>query len=300
MKNSPKIVCFGEILWDIFPNKKVIGGAPLNVALRLHSQGHSVGIISRIGDDENGTKALNYLKSEAFLLNDIQKDDTLKTGEVLVSLNEKGTASYEITKPVAWDAIEFSSLAKKLVKNAEIFIFGSLVCRGKVSRDTLLNLLKLSKFSVFDVNLRSPFYSIDLILQLAKESQFVKMNDEELQEIASNLHCPFSELKESAAWFMEKMNLKGICITLGEKGAFILYGDNFYSHNGFKIIVKDTVGAGDSFLATLIGELFFHKTAPQQALARACAVGSLVASKSGANCKLTENEIKEMLLETKN
>ena len=134
---NPDIVCFGEILWDIFPNKKVIGGAPLNVALRLHSQGHLVGIISRLGDDDNGKNALEYLKRENFPIEGIQIDDSLQTGEVLVSLNDQGSATYSITQPVAWDAIEYNSVTEELVKNAKVFLFGSLACRNNKEKRVL-------------------------------------------------------------------------------------------------------------------------------------------------------------------
>lgn len=299
MKSNPDIVCFGEILWDIFPTKKVIGGAPLNVALRLHSQGHSVAIISRLGNDDNGKNVIAYLKQERFPIEGIQIDNNLQSGEVLVSLNEHGSASYSITQPVAWDAIEYNSLAKELVKNSKVFLFGSLACRSKVSRDTLFKLMDTSHFSVFDVNLRAPFYTEELLLQLLEKSNFVKVNDEELDEIANMLQCPLVSLEEKASWWMRKMNLRGICVTKGEKGAFLFLEDEFYEHNGVKVSVEDTVGAGDSFLATLVGEIFITKTHPSMALKKACAVGALVASKAGANCKITEEEVQNLIRTTK-
>ena len=299
MKSNQDIVCFGEILWDIFPNKKVIGGAPLNVALRLHSQGHSVGIISRLGDDDNGKKVLEYLKRESFPIEGIQIDGSLQTGEVLVSLNDQGSATYSITQPVAWDAIEYNSVTEELVKNAKVFLFGSLACRNKVSRDSLYKLIDTSNFSIFDVNLRPPFYSEELLILLLEKSNFVKVNDEELEEIANMLQCPLVGLEEKASWLIRKMNLKGICVTKGEKGAFLFLENEFCEHKGVKVSVEDTVGAGDSFLATLVGEIFINKTHPSMALERACAVGALVASKAGANCKLSENEVQNLIRTSK-
>lgn len=299
MMNNPKIICFGEILWDVFPDKKVIGGAPLNVALRLHSQNISVSIISKLGNDASGQNALKYLNEEEFSTNGIQKDHTLKTGEVLVTLDQKGSASYTISQPVAWDGIEFNRDAQSLVENAEVFVFGSLACRERKSKETLFELLKLAKFSVFDVNLRPPFYTIEVIVQLLKKADFVKMNDDELQEIASTLNCPYTNLEETSEWFIKEMKLKGICITKGEKGAFLIFNNTTYHHPGYEVVVKDTVGAGDSFLATLIGGLFINKEHSQTVLTRACAVGSLVASKAGANCKLEDDELNALISKTK-
>jgi fructokinase len=106
-------------------------------------------------------------------------------------------------------------------------------------------------------------------------------------------------LEDKASWLMHDMNLKGICVTKGSKGAFLYFEDKFYEHNGFIINVEDTVGAGDSFLATLIGEIFINKNDSFTALEKACAIGALVASKAGANCKLTEPEILNLISTSK-
>ncbi|MEZ4859576.1 MAG: carbohydrate kinase [Flavobacteriaceae bacterium] len=299
MNKNPQIVCFGEILWDVFPDKKVIGGAPLNVALRMHSQGHSVAIISSIGKDEEGQNIIKFLEHERFCILGIQKDEHLKTGSVRVSLNHQGSASYKIMAPVAWDAIAFTSEAEALVKNSKVFIFGSLACRNAKSKETLLKLIEVSEFSVFDVNLRPPFYAKDLLLQLLSKANFVKMNEEELEVISTMLECTENSLTEQALWINEKLNLKGICITKGDKGAILYYENEFYGHASIKVAVEDTVGAGDSFLATLIGELLIHKTIPSKSLERACTVGALVASKPGANAIVTEREIQNAILSIK-
>jgi len=296
MNNPAQIVCFGEILWDVFPDAKVIGGAPLNVALRLNSQGHAVEMISRLGMDDEGVKVISYLKEMGMPLTNIQKDELLKTGEVLITIDEKtGSASYVITEPVAWDGIRLTDEAVASVSNAEIFVFGSLVCRRPTSKTTLKRLIRHAKYSIFDVNLRPPFYELELLKELMLESDFVKMNDEELIEISDAMSCPETILENRAMWMVNLMNLKGACVTKGANGAFVLLDDKIYAHPGYTVKVKDTVGAGDSFLATLIGELFVNERDPLDALDRACAIGALVASKAGANCSITEAEIAEMI-----
>ena len=294
MKLNADVVCYGEILWDVFPDKKVIGGAPFNVAQRLHSQGYSVSMISNIGEDKLGKEIIVYLEENGFPREGIQQTSAFKTGEVLVTLNEGGSASYTIEQPVAWDAIPFTEGAQNLVKNAHVFIFGSLACRNNTSRDTLFKLIELSKFSVFDVNLRPPFYSLELLRQLISKANFVKMNDEELEEITRLLESPAVGLEDKAQWLYENTELQGLCVTKGAEGAFLFYENGFFYHKGFEVKVKDTVGAGDSFLATLVGELFLLKSQPMRALERACAIGALVASKKGANCELLESEIQEL------
>lgn len=292
MTNSiPDIVCFGEILWDVFPDKKVIGGAPLNVALRLHSLGNSTAMISKIGADSEGNKVMEYLTNVGLIVSEVQTDSLLKTGEVLVTLDNNGSATYMITEPVAWDRIELTPEGITLVKQAMIFIFGSLSARRPKSKETLLQLLSVSNFSVFDVNLRPPFYTVELILTLMQHADFIKMNDEELLEICRQLKCPYTDLETSAEWLAIQENIKGLCVTKGAHGAFLIYKGEKYSHKGYKIKVVDTVGAGDSFLATLVSELLLKKADPGYALDMASRVGALVASKGGANCEISESEL---------
>ena len=122
-----KVTCFGEVLWDVFPTHKKIGGAPLNVALRLHSFDVDAGIVSRIGDDQDGEAILQYLGDHNMNSTFLQIDDTYKTGCVNVTLDSYGSATYEIEKPVAWDHIQLNEDIINQVKQSDAFIFGSLI-----------------------------------------------------------------------------------------------------------------------------------------------------------------------------
>lgn len=295
MLDIKKIVCFGEILWDVFPDSKVIGGAPLNVALRLQSQGHDVAMISCIGSDEAGDKALEYIQKMGLSDAGILRDSDLSTGEVLITIDATGSASYVITEPVAWDAIPLTEATVRMVSSSDIFVFGSLACRSAQSRSTLEKLLEAAVFAVFDVNLRPPFYSMELLMTLISEAQFVKMNDEELIEITEALGGEKGALKERANWLLNEVSLDGLCITRGAAGALLFWEGSWYENPGYKVQVKDTVGAGDSFLATLIGGLLVKGERPEDALDAACAVGALVASKSGATCLVSESELRMMI-----
>ena len=295
--NSPKamndrtVICFGEILWDVFPDRKVIGGAPLNVALRLHSYSANVKIISCIGTDENGKMIEGYLGKNGLSQELIQKHATLKTGSVMITLDEKGGACYEISKPVAWDAIQLSPALIEAVKNAPFFLFGSLAARGNYNRFTLDRLLEVANTKIFDVNLRHPHYDISMVYELMQKADLIKLNYEELKEICGVLGCREKDLESQINWLVQITNTTSICVTKGGDGAVFYFENDFYKQHGFTVIVKDTVGAGDSFLATLINELLVKETSPQVALAKACAVGALVASKEGANCIIDAEEI---------
>jgi fructokinase len=293
--NDRTVICFGEILWDVYPDNKIIGGAPLNVALRLHSYNVKVKIISCIGTDDSGKMVKEYLIKYGLSQELIQKHATLRTGSVIITLDEVGSACYEINKPVAWDAIQLTPVLIQAVKNAPFFLFGSLAVRGDYNRITLDRLLEVANMKIFDVNLRQPHYDISMVYELMQKADFVKLNDDELEEICSVLGCQEKDLKSQINWLMHTTNTNSICVTKGKDGAILYYKSNFYDHEGYKIKVKDTVGAGDSFLATLINELLLEQKMPQASLARSCAVGALVASKVGANCVVDEEEIAQLI-----
>ncbi len=284
------VICFGEVLYDVFPTHKKIGGAPLNVALRLASLGVNAQIISRIGNDEIGKELLKFIQKNTVSTDTIQIDETYSTGEVQVQLNPNGAATYTINYPVAWDEIEFTAESKKAVANADILVFGSLVCRDETSYNTLLSLLKIAKNKVFDVNLRAPFYTNDILTKLMTQADFIKFNEEELVEICAMYNSPFHTLDQNIHFISEKTNTKQICVTKGEKGAVLYHDKKLYYNSGYKIKVADTVGSGDSFLAGLLYQLFTGKC-PQNAIDFACALGALVAQKEGANPKITMEEI---------
>ncbi|WP_418264153.1 carbohydrate kinase family protein [Flavobacterium faecale] len=297
MKNKKelKAVCFGEVLWDVFPTHKKIGGAPLNVALRLNSFGIQTTMISRVGLDENGSDIKEFIgdqKSDTYF---IQEGADYKTGVVNVMINEKGNASYDIMYPSAWDKIQLTSEMKELVSNADAFVFGSLICRDEVSRTTLMALLDVAKYKVLDANLRAPYYTTEVLIELMSKADFIKLNDEELREISRELDSPYNSFEQNIKFIAKKTKAKHICVTKGEFGAVLYYDGKFFYNSGYFIKVVDTVGAGDSFLASLTMKLLKGKS-PQKALNYACAVGALVASQEGANPKISDTEIRKFMM----
>lgn len=287
------IVCFGEVLWDKFPNYKKIGGAPLNVALRLKSLGENVSFVSAVGNDEDGKLILDHLEKEKLSSKYIQIHPTFTTGEVEVSLNSEGVASYKILAPRAWDEIVLEEPLKDLVKNSEAFVFGSLVSRNECSKNTLFRLLHMAPYKVFDVNLRPPHYTLDLLKESLQAADFIKFNDEEIEKIYREIFNSETSLEKMMVEISKKFDAKTVCTTLGDKGAVLYHNKEFFKNQGYLVKVKDTVGAGDSFLATLLSGLLNNK-GPQQALNYACAVGAFVASQEGANPKIQESEIIKM------
>lgn len=291
---ATKIVCFGEVLFDVFPTHTKIGGAPLNVGLRLASLGIETQIISRIGQDAKGKELLDFIEANDVSTTYIQTDSHFSTGEVTVKLDEKGSASYTINYPVAWDKIGATPEAHDIVSFADAVVFGSLVCRDTASYQSLLSLLNVAKYKIFDVNLRAPFYTKELLSDLMNKADFIKFNDDELYEISANLGSPYHSLEQNMLFIAEKTNTQHICVTKGSHGAVLFYNDQLFYNSGYKITVADTVGAGDSFLAGLLSKLLAG-IAPQEAINFACALGALVAQEEGANPKISKESIKAFM-----
>lgn len=289
-----KAVAYGEVLWDVFDNEKKIGGAPLNVALRMKTLGCDVAMISCVGKDNDGEAIINQVKNLGLETDAIMQSESFPTGLVNVTLNERGSATYEIAYPSAWDKIVLNDFAKKTVAEADVLIYGSLVCRDEVSRKSLEELLQTKVYKVFDVNLRKPHYSYEILEQLMHSANFIKFNDEELLEIAEAMHSPFTGLEENMHFVAEKTNVTAMCVTKGKHGALLMWEGKLYDNSGYPVEVADTVGAGDSFLAALITSLLTGKE-PQAAIDFACAVGALVAEAPGANPVISNSKIENLM-----
>jgi len=289
-----KIVCFGEVLWDVFPTHKKIGGAPLNVASRIGSFDHDVAMISAVGEDEFGDEIIKYLNDNKINTKNIQIKNEFQTGKVNVMLNEKGSASYDIKYPRAWDKIRFTEGARSLVLNADAFVFGSLVARDETSRNTLYQLIEFAKYKVFDLNLRKPYYTKEVLVYLMGKADFIKFNDDELYEVCKILGSKYNSLEQNIKFIAKKTKTKQICVTKGPHGAVLLYAGKLFYNSGFQIKVIDTVGAGDSFLGSLTSQLL-NKINPQKAIDFACAVGALVAQSDGANPIISIKNINEFV-----
>lgn len=285
-----RITCFGEVLWDVFPQHQKIGGAPLNVALRLKSFEHEVAMISSVGHDELGNSLLKHLNDLGLDTTSVQVTNAFKTGIVQVALNDSGSASYTIDFPAAWDNIQLTAKTIEAVKASDAFVFGSLATRNKVSKNTLLELLPHANYKVFDLNLRPPHYTKEILIELMHKADFIKFNDDELYEACGYLGSKHRSLEQNMHFISQRTNTKHLCVTKGKHGAVLLYNGRYYYNSGFYIKVTDTVGAGDSFLASLISRLL-NKANPQEAIDFACAVGAMVAQGEGANPVLSPLDI---------
>jgi len=288
--SQPTVICFGEILWDLLPSGKVAGGAPMNVAFQLKQLGVSVGMISRVGKDDLGDEILRFLQEKKVPTDFVQRDQTHPTGTVKVEWDKKGHPVYEIVPTVAWDFIEADHQAIEAVKNAQVMVFGSLVSRCETSKNALLTLMENARLRVLDVNLRKPFFSKDLLVELLQKAQIVKMNDDELAIISTWLGFAGEE-EQQMSRVKSHFQLDLLIVTRGEKGALTLGATGLCRHPGCCIEVADTIGSGDAFLAGYLSK-FLSKNTPDECLDFACRMGAFVATQRGGTPVLNiDNQI---------
>lgn len=251
------VVCFGETLWDFLPGGKQPGGAPMNVAYHLGKLGKNPAIISRVGNDELGRELLRLMKEKNINTDYVQTDDDLPTSTVVARLTDNHEMVYDIVQNVAWDNIEYDDLLRAIVKEADYFVFGSLAARSARTRATLFQLLEMAKTKVLDINLRAPHYSRELIETMLAKADIVKLNEAELKLIIEWFRV-YSNDEDAIAFLQEKFDIHIMVVTKGSEGALLKVGNVLYSHEGYQVVVADTVGSGDSFLAGVLFQLIDH------------------------------------------
>lgn len=290
---KPVVICFGEVLWDLLPAGKIAGGAPMNVAYRTNNLGMHSKMVSRLGDDDFGQELRVFLNGKGVSTELVQTDPSLPTGLVNVVLDEKGIPSYEIVQPAAWDQIELTDEILGAFDSADALVFGSLSCRAEQSKKTLLALVEKAPLRVFDVNLREPFYDRALLDTLLPKANIVKVNDIELDLLASWYDIKGDEAAQMAV-LKEKFGFDRIIVTKGEHGAACLSNEGFCTVPGVPVKVQDTIGSGDAFLSGFLSQ-FFSGASDQECLRFANALGALTATKAGGTPNISREEIDAFL-----
>ena len=284
----PIVVGLGELLWDLFPSGKQLGGAPANFAYITALLGDSGIVASRVGDDRLGQEALWHLKSCGLDVNRVQRDLSHPTGTVKVAVDSKGQPEYQITQNVAWDFLEFSEDWISLARSAHAVCFGSLAQRNSVSRSTIrafLSALPSFAIGIFDVNLRQSFFSPEVLRDSLRHAKVLKLNHQEFPRFLDLLQCPLTDSQRAdvsaARWLCREFSLRLVCITRGASGSALVTADSHHEHPGFSVKVADTVGAGDAFTAALVHHALRGSSLAMMNTA-ANRMGAWVASQEGA------------------
>ena len=250
MKNI--IVGLGEILWDVFPERKILGGAPANFAYHISQFGFNGYAVSAIGKDLLGKEILDSLKQKG--LNHLIESTDFPTGEVKVSVDNWGVPQYKICEGVAWDNIPFTPALANLAKETQVVCFGSLAQRNEVSRATIhtfLDAMPKDSLKIFDINLRLHYYTKEVIEFSLEKAHILKINDEEVVKIAQLFGREGTE-KEICKQLLSKYQLDILILTKGTEGSWVLTPKEESFLPTPKITIADTVGAGDSFTAAFI------------------------------------------------
>ncbi len=277
------IVGLGELLWDLLPAGKQLGGAPANFAYITNLLGDTGIPASRIGNDSLGNEAIERLRQLGLSSDFVQRDEDHRTGTVRVDVDRAGQPRFEILQPVAWDFLEWTESWKNLAAQVDAVCFGSLAQRSPATRATIMSFIgavRSDAVRVFDVNLRQSFYSKPVIEQSMKLATIVKLNHEELPKIVQMFETENGDLQSAARSLLSKFDLKLVCVTRGTAGSLLVSAGESSQHPGFRVKVADTVGAGDAFTAALV-----HGYVRGASLAaineEANRVGAWVASQSG-------------------
>ncbi|WP_448826281.1 carbohydrate kinase family protein [Capnocytophaga bilenii] len=285
MKNT--VVGLGEILWDVFPERKVLGGAPANFAYHASQFGFNGYAVSAIGNDLLGKEILKSLEEKE--LNYLIEQTDFPTGTVKVQLDGRGIPTYEITENVAWDNIPFTTRLENLAKNTTTVCFGSLAQRNEVSRATIhkfLDLMPADSLKVFDINLRLKYFSKDIIIDSLNKASALKINDEEIVKIAEIFELQGTD-EELCQQLLDKYKLKFLILTKGTRGSYVLtpYEKSFLATP--KVTIADTVGAGDSFTAAFVAS-YLNGRSIAQSHQLAVEVSAYVCQQHGAMPRLAD------------
>jgi fructokinase len=297
LKEPHLILGIGELLWDVLPQGARLGGAPANFTVMAGRLGSHAAVLSRIGRDDLGREAVRQLDPLPADTSYLQVDPTHETGRVTVSFIN-GQPEYTIHQPAAWDSMELSDEWIQLAERSDAICFGSLAQRSLESRQTIQTLAAQTSarcIRIFDVNLRTPFFSSEVVQESLELATVMKMNDAEVPLVLSLLGLPAEEdpvpenLRIGAARLLAEFpTLQMVAITCGPNGSLLVTRDEWHQHPGYPVRVADTIGAGDAFTAAMTHYLLRGADLPtlNEAGNR---WGGWVASQSGAMPPLPES-----------
>jgi fructokinase len=288
MLNAPLIVGLGEVLWDIFSEGEKFGGAPANFACHAAGLGGNVQMVSGLGTDSLGDRGVESLTTHLVGTGYIQRDPDRPTGTVHVTVDEYGIADYLFADNTAWDHLRWNDRLAQLAAALDVVCFGTLGQRNNQSRDTIqqfINSTSDEAIRLFDINLRPPFFTQQIIEQSLELANALKLNDDELPIVATLCGANGSTIRQLQK-IQSHYGLKFIALTRGADGAVLIRGDEVSEFAGVATEVKDTVGAGDSFTAAMLLKLLAG-VGLQETNEFACRIAAYVCSQAGATPDLS-------------
>jgi fructokinase len=296
MKVRPVLAAIGEVLWDVYPDAARFGGAPANFACHAAALGADAVLISAVGQDELGDRALETLSQHEVDSKCVVRDGNHPTGHVNVTLDRAGRANYQFAENSAWDHLSWSEPVASIARQADAVCFGTLAQRSSDSRDTIRRFVERTPagtLRMFDVNLRQSFYDADVIDASLRLATAVKLNEEELPVVARLCGVMGVNARGMLRGLVERYELWIAALTCGPDGALLMTADQESRCPALPTTVVDTVGAGDAFTATLVMDCL-HGVPLGEINQHANAVASFICSQAGAVAPLPP----ELLLPT--
>jgi fructokinase len=274
----------GEVLWDLLPGGRQLGGAPANFAYHAHALGAESLVVSRVGRDDLGRDLVEHLNALGLVTSGISVDPAAPTGTVSVTLDPTGQPTYTIHTDVAWDFLEAGPEVLRAAAGADAVCFGTLAQRHPVARDSIRRVLQATRteaLRIFDINLRQRFWSRDVIVESLALANVLKLNDEELPILMDLLGWPCEDDQGLMARLAQRFDLRAVALTRGARGSLLWTSDRSWNWPGSDLKVADTVGAGDSYTAALALGLLSGKS-PEDILRIAHRVADFVCTQPGA------------------
>ncbi len=250
----PPVVGLGELIWDIFPEGRRLGGAPSNFAYLSRLLGAEAAVASRVGRDALGTEAIERLARAGVSTEHIQHDDSHPTGTVGVRIGEGGEPRFNVNENSAWDYLEWTRGWEGLASGAGVVCFGTLGQRHTAARATVMRFLEATRadaLRLFDVNLRHSFFTPEMLARSLAHATVVKLNEDELTAAAGMLDLNASGARETADALRRRFDLELVAVTRGARGSLLVSREGADEHPGFPARVVDTIGCGDAFGAAL-------------------------------------------------
>lgn len=289
-----KIISLGEVLWDILPGARHLGGAPFNFARHAHNLGHEVCFVSAVGNDRHGQQALEQMEAAHLSTRFIRRVSDHPTGTVTVAMDSLGLPQYTIHRPAAYDfpALDPSDLDALLHPAPDWIYFGTLQQMSATAHDLTSQLLVAAPSArrLYDINLRTNSFTPELVRNLAQHADVLKLNEQEIPIFREIAGIPGDSREQFYRDCLSAFQLDAICITRGPDGCALLLNDEFLESPGFPVQVADTIGAGDAFSAALLNGIDAGWTAPEIA-SFANRVGALVASRPGGTPMWSIDEV---------
>ena len=293
-----KIVAFGELLWDILPNGKILGGTPSNMVFRCNSFGEEGFLLSRVGNDKLGHEALKRLKELGISDENVQIDYEFPTGTVYITFDDKGDPIYNVTLDVAFDHIEFSSEALKLARKADCLFFGLLPQRFGISKNTIRELINESPDSLkfFDLKLFEHFFDVQVIEFLLKHSNIVRIKEKEIAFLSEKLDLNNDTgMEDFCSQVVKKYNLDLVMVTRGQNGVFAYHKEKgAFCNEGYRINIKDNIGSGMALSAGFL-HYYLNGKSIGEAINFGNAAGAVNTSKRGATAFFNKEDVIQVM-----